>query len=125
MAGNSSQNESTFLQKNLNLEEPVRVASTTRINLEEPVSRDTRGGSLVDNTSRQGWRINSRISLVATILFYFMLAYSSSYDSSAMRTDSLETTLAYVMVAGASVVWPPATNRALRWKSSCLILKII
>ncbi len=33
------------------------------------LSRDTRGGSLGDNTSRQGWRINSRISLVATILF--------------------------------------------------------
>ena len=44
------------------------------------LSRDTRGGSLGDNTSRQGWRINSRISLVATILFYFVLAYSSSYD---------------------------------------------
>ncbi len=39
-----------------------------------------RGGSLGDNTSRQGWRINSQISLVATILFYFVLAYSSSYD---------------------------------------------
>jgi hypothetical protein len=44
------------------------------------VSRDTRGGSLGDNTSRQGWCINSRISLVATILFYLVLAYSSSYD---------------------------------------------
>jgi len=44
------------------------------------LSRDTCGGSLGDNTSRQGWRINSRILLVTTILFYFMLAYSSNYD---------------------------------------------
>ncbi len=44
------------------------------------LSRDTRDGFLGDNTSRQGWRINSQISLVATILFYFVLAYSSSYD---------------------------------------------
>jgi hypothetical protein len=46
----------------------------------DKLSRDTHGGSLGDNTSRQGWRINSRILLVAMILFYFVLAYSSSYD---------------------------------------------
>ncbi len=37
MVGNSYQNENTFLQKNLNLEEPVRMASPHRINLKEPV----------------------------------------------------------------------------------------
>ena len=56
------------------------------------MSRDTRGGSLGDNTSRQGWRINSRISLVATILFYFVLAYSSSYDSCAHAARNTQNT---------------------------------
>ncbi len=56
------------------------------------LSRDARGGALGDNTSRQGWRINSRILLVATILFYFVLAYSSSYDSCAQAVILLDRT---------------------------------
>ncbi len=55
------------------------------------LSRDMRGGSLGDNTSRQGWRINSQILLVATILFYFMLAYSSSYGRVALTCATHKT----------------------------------
>ena len=43
----------------------------------------------------------------------------------AIRTDSLDTTLAYVIAAGGSVVWPPATRRHLRCNDPIFISNTI
>jgi hypothetical protein len=43
----------------------------------------------------------------------------------AILTDSLDTTLAYIISFGVSGVFPPATNLALRLKSSILTSKIM